>query len=219
MLQGPGRDLWRGRKLEHVGPGQWRPEFVDGEAVQATAEEWEVQFTEFYEAKDGFNVTVNPDHVARVARALEDSKTGLVRNLEEDPSLAGTVMDRMAYGGDFTALLQAAKDREGIFDGEKNEQFASAGTRRARSEATRQLDAFETHGLGGLNGMESAEIAVDASVVKRDVIVPDTDGAARSRGAGRRSVHAVGVGARRPTWTPSYEADPEKSDDDYGMGS
>lgn len=219
MLQGPGRDLWRGRKLEHVGPGQWRPEFVDGEAVQATAEEWEVQFTEFYEAKDGFNVTVNPDHVARVARALEDSKTGLVRNLEGDPSLAGTVMDRMAYGGDFTALLQAAKDREGIFDGEKNEQFASAGTRRARSEATRQLDAFETHGLGGLNGMESAEIAVDASVVKRDVIVPDTDGAARSRGAGRRSVHAVGVGTRRPAWTPSYEADPEKSDDDYGMGS
>jgi hypothetical protein len=219
MLQGPGRDLWRGRKLEHVGPGQWRPEFVDGEAVQATAEEWEAQFTEFYEAKDGFNVTVNPDHVARVARALEDSKTGLVRNLEEDPSLAGTVMDRMAYGGDFTALLQAAKDRGGIFDGEKNEQFASAGTRRARSEATRQLGAFETHGLDGLNGMESADIAVDASVVKRDVIAPDTDGAARSRGAGRRSVHAVGVGARRPAWTPSYEAEPEKSDDDYGMGS
>lgn len=219
MLQGPGRDLWRGRKLEHVGPGQWRPEFVDGEAVQATAEEWEAQFTEFYEARDGFNVTVNPDHVARVARALEDSKTGLVRNLEEDASLAGTVMDRMAYGGDFTALLQAAKDRGGVFDGEKNEQFASAGTRRARSEATRQLDAFEIHGLDGLNGMASADIAVDASVVKRDVIAPDADGAARSRGAGRRSVHAVGVGARRPAWTPSYEAESEKSDDDYGMGS
>ena len=219
MLQGPGRDLWRGRKLEHVGPGQWKPEFADGEAVQATAEEWEAQFTEFYEAKDGFNVTVNPDHVARVARALEDPKTGLVRNLEEDPSLAGTVMDRMAYGGDFGLLLQAAKDREGVFDGEKNEQFASAGTRRARSEATRQLDAFETHGLDGLNGMESAEIAVDASVVKRDVIAPDVDGVARARGAGRRSVHAVGVGARRPAWTPSYEAEPEKIDDDYGMGS
>src|SRR5690606_28703284 len=41
MLQGPGRDLWRGRKLEHVGPGQWRPEYVDGEPVQATAAEWE----------------------------------------------------------------------------------------------------------------------------------------------------------------------------------
>ncbi|MUU73495.1 hypothetical protein [Pseudarthrobacter sp. GA104] len=219
MLQGPGRDLWRGRKLEHVGPGQWRPEFSDGEAVQATAEEWEAQFTEFYEAKDGFNVTVNPDHVARVARALEDPKTGLVRNLEEDPSLAGTVMDRMAYGGDFAALLQAAKDREGIFDGAKNEQFASAGTRRVRSAAARQLDAFEIHGLDGLNGMESAEIAVDASVVKRDVIAPDVDGAARARGAGRRSVHAVGVGARRPVWTPNFEAEPEKSDDDYGMGN
>lgn len=215
MLQGPGRDLWRGRKLEHVGPGQWRPEFVDGEAVQATAQEWEEQFTEFYEAKDGFNVTVNPDHVARVARALEDPKTGLIRNLEEDPSLAGTVMDRMAYGGDFDALVAAAKSREGVFDGEKNEQFASAGTRRSRAAASRQLDAFEAHGLDGLDG---AEIAVDASVVKRDVIAPDNDGASRARGASRRSAHAVGVGGRRPVYTPSFEAEAQQ-DDDYGMGS
>ena len=69
MLQGPGRDLWRGRALKHVGPGQWRAEMVDGEPAQATAEQWQEQFVEFYRAKDGFNVEVNPDHVARVAAA------------------------------------------------------------------------------------------------------------------------------------------------------
>lgn len=215
MLQGPGRDLWRGRKLEHVGPGQWRPEFVDGEAVQATAEEWEQQFIEFYEAKDGFNVTVNPDHVSRVARALEDPTSGLIRNLEEDPSLAGTVMDRMAYGGDFNALLAAAKNRESIFDGEKNEQFASAGTRRARTAAARQMDVFEAQGLDGL---DSTELGVDASVLKHDVLAPAAD-TSWARGASRRSEHAVGVGARRPVYAPSFEFDQtQTSSDDYEMG-
>lgn len=141
-----------------------------------------------------------------------------MRNLEEDPSLAGTVMDRMAYGGDFEALVQAAKNRESVFDGEKNEQFASAGTRRARAAAARELDAFAAHGLDGLDGLESAEAAVDAAVLKRDVLAQTGDGAARARGASRRSAHAVGVGGRRPAWTPSYETGQQQSDDDYGLG-
>lgn len=215
MLQGPGRELWRGRSIEHVGPGQWRTVFLDGEPVQATAEEWEKQFIEFYESKEGFGVTVNPDYVARVASALEDPKTGLIRNLEEDPSLAGTVMDRMAYGGDFEALVQAAKNRESVYDGEKNEQFASSGTRKARAEMSRQLDQL---GSAEAQGLDSAAIAVDDSVVKRDVISQDA-GASRTRGSHRRSAHAVGVGASRPVYTPSIEIDqPQSNDDDYGVG-
>ncbi|WP_412075413.1 hypothetical protein ACLF6K_05700 [Streptomyces xanthophaeus] len=216
MLQGPGRDLWRGRSIEHVGPGQWRTAFLDGEPVQATAEEWEKQFIEFYESKEGFGVTVNPDYVARVASALEDPKTGLIRNLEEDASLRGTVMDRMAYGGAFADLVEAAKNRESVYDGEKNEQFASSGTRKARAEMSRQLDQLgsaETHSL------DNAVIAVDDSVVKRDVISQDA-GASRTRGSHRRSAHAVRVGASRPVYTPSIEIDqpPQGNDDDYGMG-
>jgi hypothetical protein len=217
MLQGPGRDLWRGRKLEHVGPGKWRPEIVDGAAVQATAEEWEAQFIEFYEAKDGFNVSVNPDCVSRVARALEDPRTGLVRNLEEDPSLAGTVMDRMAYGGDFEVLVAAAKNRESVFDGEKSEQFASAGTRRARAAADRQLDVFETDGLAGLSSLDATDISVDSSVLRRDVLAQTAEGAAMVRGGSRRSAHAVSVGGRRPVYAPSCETETEQ-DDDYGLG-
>ncbi|MCJ0875191.1 hypothetical protein [Streptomyces sp. AP-93] len=215
MLQGPGRDLWRGRSIEHVGPGQWRTAFLDGEPVQATTEEWEKQFIEFYESKEGFGVTVNPDYVARVARALEDPKTGLIRNLEEDASLRGTVMDRMAYGGAFADLVEAAKNRESVYDGEKNEQFASSGTRKARAEMSRQLDqlgAAETHSL------DNAVIAVDDSVVKRDVISQDAE-TSRTRGSHRRSAHAVRVGKSRPVYTPSIEIDqPQGNDDDYGMG-
>ncbi|MGW3197175.1 hypothetical protein ACWDBD_21805 [Streptomyces sp. NPDC001118] len=214
MLQGPGRELWRGRSIEHVGPGQWRTAFLAGEPVQATAAEWEKQFIEFYESKEGFGVTVNPDYVARVASALEDAKTGLIRNLEEDPSLRGTVMDRMAYGGGFEALVQAAKNRESVYDGEKNEQFASSGTRKARAEMSRQLDQLSS---AEAHSLDNAAIAVDDSVVKRDVISQDA-GDSRTRGSHRRSAHAVGVGASRPLYTPSIEIDQPQGDDDYGMG-
>ena len=214
MLQGPGRELWRGRSIEHVGPGQWRTAFLDGEPVQATAEEWEKQFIEFYESKEGFGVMVNPDYVARVVSALEDPTTGLIRNLEEDPSLRGTVMDRMAYGGGFEALVQAAKNRESVYDGEKNEQFASSGTRKARAEMSRQLDQL---GSAEAQGLDSAALVVDDSVVKRDVISQDA-GASGTRGSHRRSAHAVGVGASRPVYTPSIEIDQPQGDDDYGVG-
>ncbi|MFK0154225.1 hypothetical protein ACIQVK_19395 [Streptomyces sp. NPDC090493] len=214
MLQGPGRELWRGRSIEHVGPGQWRTAFLDGEPVQATAEEWAKQFIEFYESKEGFGVTVNPHYVARVASALEDPKTGLIRNLEEDPSLRGTVMDRMAYGGDFEALVQAAKNRESVYDGEKNEQFASSGTQKARAEMSWHLDQL---GDAEAHGLNSAAIAVDDSVVKRDVISQDA-GTSRTRGSHRRSAHAVGVGASRPVYTPGIEIDQPQGDDDYGVG-
>lgn len=214
MLQGPGRELWRGRSIEHIGPSQWRTVFLDGEPVQATAEEWEKQFIEFYESKEGFGVMVNPDYVARVARALQDPKTGLIRNLEEDPTLAGTLMDRMAYGGGFDALLQAAENRESVYDGEKNEQFASSGTRKARAEMSRQLDQLSSAEAHSLDG---AAIAIDDSMVKPDVISQDA-GTSRTRGSHRRSAHAVGAGAPRPVYTPSIEIDQPQGNDDYGLG-
>ncbi|MGW5926987.1 hypothetical protein ACWF2L_12125 [Streptomyces anulatus] len=214
MLQGPGRDLWRGRSIEHVGPGQWRTAFLDGEPVQATAEEWERQFVEFYESKEGFGVTVNPDYVARVAGALEDPKTGLIRNLEEDASLRGTVMDWMAYGGTFADLVEAAKNRESVYDGEKNEQFAPSGTLKARAETSRQLNQL---GFAETHGLDNAAIALDDSVVKPDVISQDAGGA-RTRGSHRRSAHAVRVGASRPVYTPSIEIDPAQGNDDHGPG-
>ncbi|MGT2527219.1 hypothetical protein ACU4GG_08445 [Streptomyces nojiriensis] len=215
MLQGPGRDLWRGRRIEHVGPGQWRTVFIDGEPVQATAEEWVKQVIEFYGSKEGFGVTVNPEYVARVASALEDPTTGLIRNLEEDVSLRGTVMDRMAYGGTFADLVEAAKNRESVYDGEKNEQFAPVATLNARVRTSWQLDQL---GSTETRSPDRAVIALDDSVVKPDVISQGA-AASRTRGSHRRSAHAVGVGATRPVYRPSIEIDqPEVNDGDYGMG-
>ncbi|MCY0929621.1 hypothetical protein OTB20_26175 [Streptomyces sp. H27-H1] len=215
MLQGPGRDLWRGRRIEQAGPGQWHTPFVDGEPAQATEEEWKKQFVEFYESKEGFGVTVNPEYVARVASALKDPATGLILNLEEDVSLRGTVMDRMAYGGAFTDLVEAAKNRESVYDGRKNEQFASSGTRKARMQASWQL---AQPGTTKTHGPDNTVVAVDDSVVKRDVISQDAQ-ASRTRGSNRRSAHAVGVGPARRVYTPSIEIDqPEANGGDYGMG-
>jgi hypothetical protein len=193
MLQGPGRDLWRGRKLEHEGPGVWKPVYEDGEAVQASTEEWIQQFNDFYSAADGFNVSIDPQNVAKVADALTDPTTGLIRNLEEDEQLAGTPLDRMAYGGDFETLVEIAKKRESLYDGEKASQFASAGTRRVLRENERQLSGEA----------EISELKVADSVIKSDVIAGHED-KARARGAMRRSTNAVSVG-RPSTRLQSFE--------------
>ncbi|WP_211236597.1 hypothetical protein [Arthrobacter castelli] len=221
MLQGPGRDLWRGRKLEHDGPGSWKPVFEDGEPVAATEQEWTGQFIDFYEAPDGFNVSVNPEYVERVAAALTDPKTGRVRNLEEDVSLQGSLMDRMAYGGDFSDLLTAADNHENLFDGDRNEQFASIATAAARTETRTQLDRLAEPGF------EPAEPVIADAVIKRDVIAGDHV-SARARGEGRRSKQAVAAGGPRsqpvaatagaPSYTPSIAITTPTADDEYEMG-
>ena len=216
MLQGPGRDLWRGRLLEHLGPGQWRPVYENGEAVQATKEQWAAQFIEFYNAKDGFHVTVNPEYVERVAAALADPKTGRVRNLEIDTSLQGSLMDRMAYGGTLQDLIAAADNHENLYDGEKNEQFCAAPTRRARELSKGQVkDQSQEHG----------ESIIEDALIKRDVMAESLFGA-QARSDRRRSLHAVAVGSTRHMRTaeqiyrPSIDIEPESADadNDYEMG-
>jgi hypothetical protein len=204
MLHGPGRDLWRGRVLEHLGPGKWRVAFEDGAPVQATKEQWVEQFVDFYTARDGFGVLVNPEYVDRVAEALTDPRTGLVRNLEDDPSLQGSLMDRMAYGGTFEDLIAAAAKRENLFEGEKNEQFCSAATRRSR-----RLAAAQSQDLA--HSAEPRTQAIAAALVWRDV-VPDEHVATQARGSQRRSAHAVAVTARQrparglaPAYVPSID--------------
>lgn len=211
MLQGPGRELWRGRVLEHTGPGQWSAVYQDGEPVQADLETWKAQFEEFYSSKEGFGVSVNPENIARVAEALADPNTGLIRNLEEDESLQGAPLDRMAYGGSFKTLVDMAKKRESIFDGEKNEQFASAGTRKVRQQQRGQLESLETKGL---DEAILEQLAVADSVLKRDVVAEHED-LARTRTESRRSRAAVSVG-RPASRRPSFETQTEDQDD-YGM--
>ncbi|QXV57386.1 hypothetical protein [Amycolatopsis sp. TNS106] len=209
MLQGPGRDLWRGRKLEHIGPNQWQPAVVDGEPVQATVAEWETQFRTFYESNEGFGVTVNPLYVSRVARALQDPATGLIRNLENDPALAGTVMDRMAYGGTFDDLLQAAANRENLYAGDRNEQFAPTATRKVRADLDHAVSIIDQRGLES----PTADITLDASVVKPDVL----GGEAGTRATVRRSPHAISVNTTRPRRMPQAVPSEQLPGDELSM--
>lgn len=86
MVMGPARDLWRGRLMEHSGPGVWTPVYKDGEPIQAEKDEWVAQFVEMYEAKDGLNVNIDPQMAIRAANALADPETGVMRNSKRIPA-------------------------------------------------------------------------------------------------------------------------------------
>lgn len=205
MLQTAGRELWRGRVLDHIGNGQWRAQYEKGEPVQATREQWVEQFNDFYRSSEGFNVEVNPAYVERVSRQLEDPATGLIRNLEDDPALAGSLLDRMAYGGDFKTLTEAAVKRESIYDGRRAVQFAPAASHAAvkRTEA-----ALEAMSRGDLDQQFQVP-QTQTSVLKADVMA-DTEAGAKARGSSRRSAQAVAAGRRAaapvcPAPTDDYE--------------
>lgn len=191
------RDLWRGRSIEHVGGGQWKPEFEDGAPVQATRDQWVGQFTDFYSSKAGLGIGVNPLYVERVADALVDPATGRMRNIEE---MSATPLDRMAYGGQLEDLVEMAKTGENIYEGEHNARFAPAATanaRRASQRAEMNLDTeFEA----------PANERVAESLIKPDVMAEGQDKAA-ARGSRRRSSTAVAVGAGSASkaWRPSIE--------------
>lgn len=197
MLRGPGRDLWRGREIERTGPSSWRTVMEDGVPKQATRERWSEQMVHFYRSKEGFGVDINPEHVDTVAAALTDPGTGLVRNLEESPELAGTVLDRLAYGKEFSAIVAVAKKRMSLYEDPSSAQFAPAGTRASLRVADQQLAQLEAD----VPGPVFEPLPVSASAVKADVVA-DTE-QARTRGASRRSTMAVGVGRSAPVYVPS----------------
>lgn len=203
------RDLWRGRSIEHVGGGQWRPEFEDGAPVQATRDQWVGQFTDFYSSKAGLGIGVNPLYVERVADALVDPATGRMRNIEE---MSATPLDRMAYGGQLEDLVEMAKTGENIYEGEHNERFAPAATTNARRAAKRAEMSLDTEFEAPANER------VAESLVKPDVMAEGQDKAA-ARGSRRRSSAAVavgptGAGSASKAWRPSIDIEdvPEGND-------
>lgn len=191
MLQGPGRELWRGRVLEYSGAGRWTVPKQDGEPIQAGTQEWKKQFIDFYTSKEGFGVDVNPDYVDQVADALTDPKTGLIRNLEEDKALSGSLLDTMAYGGELDDLIEAAKQRRSIFEGEYDSQFAASGTRAAIASTQAQLADIE--------GSWDAPEHDSAAIVSKPDVLAESHSNARTRGAARRSTAAVAVSDPRVT--------------------
>ncbi|MDU2072561.1 MAG: hypothetical protein E7E98_08640 [Cutibacterium avidum] len=216
-LQGPGRALWRGQALTHD-QGRWAVvRDSQGEPVAATTEGWKQQVREFYTSPDGFHVPFNPEYIDRIATALSDDQ-GRMRNLEEDPDLAGHLLDRMAYGGSFEDLAKAAKNHENLFDGHGAELFACATTRRAREQAARDVQIREaiddippwerTDDQAALDTPVSAPVAPSSAV-----IAPDTRDGGTLRGANRRSRYAPTLsmaGTRTPVFTDTESEDDQE---------
>lgn len=129
MISGPAREFWRGRQMTRVSTPQgevtWRPEKEGGRFVQAEPEQWAKDFADFMTHPQGLDVKINTDHVEKVAAALTDPTTGLMRDIEDDRDLDALAapMDRLAYGGNFTMLRKMAERGENLYAGEMNQQF------------------------------------------------------------------------------------------------
>lgn len=251
LLMGPARDLWRGRKIEAKfnaeGGRTWEGVRDDrGNPVQATQAEWEAQFVELYTASDGLNVDVNVDYVAAVATALKDPSTERMVDIDDlDGDLSsemGSTMDRLAYGGDFSQLLNLASLGHNVFDGEQNGHFAPYAVRRAQQELGNwQVDrsvweeggpvALEAHYEATLSredfaawrraqpGERDYEVGPEAphleGLAKRDVLV-DSDAHARVKGAGRRLEAARTVRAPSPPRPQLSDYETEATEADAG---
>lgn len=183
MLHGPGRELWRGRLLDS--DTGWATVYADGQPVSATRDQWVDQFVSFYQSRDGFNVPINRTYVEQVADALTDPTTGLIRNLDDDPTLRGSTLDRLAYDATFDTWVQAATNRGGLFDDGLSAQFACAATRRLRNV---DIHATTDHTP---SPKTSEPTPIPVGGMKSDV---RADGPAR--GSRARSPYAVGVTPR-----------------------
>lgn len=227
MLMGPARELWRGRKLEATvgddGMRTWSTIKDDkGNELQATAEQWKTQFVEFYNAKEGLNVSVGVDHVEKVAAALSDPQTGMMLDIDdaEAPQLRefGSSMDRLAYGGTFDDVLAAAGQRENLFNGAQNGHFAPYQVR----EAQKREAQYDLVADGKLSEMS---VMAEQPVLAAKDVLPDGTKGARVRGDRARSQDAKTVRAPRVTADlakyQTFDSDPAvidtAADNDYQL--
>ncbi|HEU5223079.1 MAG TPA: hypothetical protein VFU07_05285 [Candidatus Lumbricidophila sp.] len=220
------RDLWKGNLMQRVagkdGSGaSWEP-VTDSKSkavIQATPEQWQEQFLDMYRSKDGLNIpTVNPEHVAIVAKALT-GPDGLMRDIEaigsgadrEEGLANGSTMDRLAYGGTFEELYAAATRKENIFDGAQNGHFAPFEVQRNQ----RELEQYERRIERAADDTRSVPGPELVSVGARDVLTSENE-RFRERGTSRRSPLATTV--RAPQRVVETPAEPEESDGfEYGL--
>lgn len=134
MLMTAGRELWRGYKLERNadtdGMVHWNTvRGSDGKALQATPEEWKMQFQDVY-GPDGFDIPVNPAYIDEVAKALTDPNTNTIKNMEKDEMPESAILTQLAYGGGMPVLQRAAIDRKNLFEGKYTSHFAPVSIRK-----------------------------------------------------------------------------------------
>ena len=118
MLQGPIRELWRGRVIEQGGDGSWNVQKDNnGKPVQAKTDAWEKNLSEIYDKVLG--CPVNPDYVHEIATHC--SENGVMKNIEEMARTESSPMDVGAYSDcSFAATLRMAKEGRSLAEGRYN---------------------------------------------------------------------------------------------------
>lgn len=123
MLQGPVRELWRGRILEQTSEGNWvAMRDKNGEFVKPTPEQWSKNLAQVYDQVLG--CPVNPDYIMEIATA--NSENGAMKNIEEASRSEAAPMDRGAYTDcSFAGTFKMAQEGANITDGKYNDAMAS----------------------------------------------------------------------------------------------
>ena len=127
IISGAAKDLWRGYKMEanpdENGRLRWEVSTDrSGKPMQASVSEWTDQFMRMYADPAGMGVPIVAEHVNTIAQALSDS-TGHMLPTDRDrweewpEEKLPLTLDRLAYGGSFDDLLDAASRRGGLFEG------------------------------------------------------------------------------------------------------
>ena len=176
LLMGSARDLWRGRLMEPNAAGIWSPvKDKNGKPMQATPEQWTRQFCLMHTGKYGketmsdvqmLGVDINPDYVKTLATVLT-GKDGKVMDVETDArEQKATIMDKMAYGGNFQTLVQAAREGKNVFEGRFNQGFAPNSIRKNMEAletgvAVKAISKSDT-GIDGRRKTKAPQIAVSA---------------------------------------------------------
>lgn len=147
LLLRPMRQLWEGRSLTY---NQEKSCWVASKE-QATPEDWKKSFYAFYTSDVGMGVSINPKYVSALADALTDEHMGTMKSVEmeaeaNDGKTEGTLLYRMAYGGNFETLAEAAKKREKLFDGTFVEEFTPFTIRKNEREETKRA-TMEKEGI------------------------------------------------------------------------
>ena len=130
MLIGPMRKLWDGKSVEY---NEKSEQWVNLKE-QAKPDEWRKSFVDFYTSAHGMGVKINPEYVDRLVTAMTDDHMGTIISTEaeaeaNDGKTSGTLLYRMAYGGSFETLHEAAKNRENLFEGKYVENFTPSSVK------------------------------------------------------------------------------------------
>lgn len=130
LLMGPMRKIWDGKSLSYDEKNnRWL-----ASKEQASPEEWKKSFEEFYTADYGMGVKINPEYVDKLTKAMTDEFTNTMKSVDANEEInngkvEGRLLYKLAYGGTFENVVEAAQNNENLFEGNIVKEFTPFAVR------------------------------------------------------------------------------------------